>query len=277
MDPIEPISHVADKSFSSDGPRCLCARAVVRRMRGATRADLVSTDGGLYIVKWKQNPVNRRVLINALIGTELLRRMHIPAPEWALIDASTEFCREQTQISGLQPGLHFGLARPGDPSASSLYDYLPYTLSARILNRPDFVRTMVLDCWLDNTHRRESIFTPVSAGYYGQMIGSGHVLGFRGGSWSLSSRPELHLPLPVSPSVYLSATAAGQIDLSIAQIQQMAAPVLDMIGTLIPDDWLGSDHSELSSVFHNLLERTALLPEFTRRWLTQLRHSQHHD
>ena len=263
---------VEDNKSSMDWPKRFYARAIVRRMRGVTRADLVNTDGGLYVVKWKQNPVHRRVLINSLVGAELLRRMDIATPEWALICADAEFCR--SQLPGLQPGLHFGLLRPGDATTSSVYDSLPSALAGRIINRADFVRAMVFDCWVDNAHQRQSIFTPLSTDYYGQMVGNGHILGFRRGAWSFSSQPEVRLPLPVPPSVYLSATAITLIDVATAQIQQTAAPILDSISRLIPDDWLESDYSELGSVFEKLSQRTALLADITKTWLAQLPQSE---
>lgn len=246
------------------------AHTVVRQMRGGTHAELVNTDGGFYVVKWKQNPVHRRVLINSLVGSELLRHMDIPAPDWALIYADADLCDRRSRIRDFRVGLHFGLRRV-DNSARSVYDLLPHALSHRIVNRADFIRAMVFDCWVDNSRRRQTIFTRLNTNYHAQMIGNGNILGYRCGSWSFSARPEVHLPLPVPTSVYLSATAATRIEATIAQIKQIASPVLNATSRLIPDDWLESDRSELSSVFEKLLQRTVLLPGMTEMWLAQLR------
>ena len=49
-------------------------------MSGRTHADMVLADDGLYVVKWKENPQHRRVLINELIAAKLLRHLNVASP-----------------------------------------------------------------------------------------------------------------------------------------------------------------------------------------------------
>jgi len=250
------------------------AQTVKQRMRGVSHADLIDTTDGLYITKWKQNPVHRRVLMNSLIGAELLRRNDIAVPEWAFVVADAEFCRRSgSDRPLLRAGVHFGLRRPG-PCTTPVYDVLPRALSRRVINQADFVRAMVFDCWVDNAKPRQAVFTGSSAGFYGQMIGNGHILGFRNGSWSFDAQPGLRIPLPLATCVYLENSAAECIENTIVHIQNSAHSSLEMISRVIPEDWLEADCAEITCVFEHLLRRATALPELIRTALADFRQSE---
>ncbi len=260
----------AEINFSSAHRRVFRANGVSRRMRGRAHADLVDTDDGLYVVKWKQNPVHRRILINSLVGAELLRRIGIAVPQWAFIYTDGNFCRNEVQIPHVVEGLHFGLRYPASSSPISVYDFLPHSLSHRLINRVDFVRVMVFDCWVDNAHVRRSVFTTKKSKYMGQMIGNSHILGFRDGSWSLSNQPRLRLPLPLPRSAYVDDIAIASIQGMVTQIQKTAVNMLKTIPSLIPPDWLALDCGELAAIFEQLAERAIMLPGMAQILLAQL-------
>src|SRR5512138_3076618 len=105
-----------------------------RKMRGGAQAHLLQADDGQwYVVKFRNNPQHRRVLVNEAICAALLRYLRISAPPTAFIQVTSDFlaanadCRLQlgvTQI-GPEPGWQFGSQYPGDPGHIAVYDFLP--------------------------------------------------------------------------------------------------------------------------------------------------------
>ena len=63
----------------------LTAAGHVRKMRGGAQAHLLEADDGhWYVVKFRNNPQHRRVLVNELLASKLLAYLRISAPETAL-------------------------------------------------------------------------------------------------------------------------------------------------------------------------------------------------
>src|SRR5512146_3017957 len=96
----------------------------VRRMRGGAQAHLLEADDGhWYVVKFRNNPQHRRVLVNELISSALLDYLQIAAPPSALIHVTSEFLLANPDVYlslgtariPVEPGWHFGSRYPGDP------------------------------------------------------------------------------------------------------------------------------------------------------------------
>ena len=60
------------------------------------------SDGHFYVVKFRNNPQHRRILVNEWIASVFLRYLRISAPEVALIELTPEFL-------DLNPEVHFQL------------------------------------------------------------------------------------------------------------------------------------------------------------------------
>ena len=95
----------------------IIARRHIKKMRGGAQAHLIEgEDGCFYVVKFLNNPQHRRVLINELVCSVFLRYLQISCPDWALIEITPPFLRENPQMSlelGSQmapvaAGRHFG-------------------------------------------------------------------------------------------------------------------------------------------------------------------------
>src|SRR6266536_6670034 len=70
----------------------LTAVGHVRKMRGGAQAHLLEADdGNWYVVKFRNNPQHRRILVNELIASVFLEYLKIAAPETALIEVSPAF------------------------------------------------------------------------------------------------------------------------------------------------------------------------------------------
>ncbi|MEO7142944.1 MAG: hypothetical protein ABI165_05510, partial [Bryobacteraceae bacterium] len=66
-------------------PMPVDAIRLIRKMRGGAQAHLIETgDGHFYVVKFRNNPQHRRILINERIASILLDYLQITAPPTVL-------------------------------------------------------------------------------------------------------------------------------------------------------------------------------------------------
>jgi hypothetical protein len=178
---IQTSAWIADKynvtRFLHSPCRVQAVRAckVIRGMRGGSQAQLVLTDKGLYVCKWKHNPQHRRVLINEAIGSQLLALLGIATPDWAIVEVDEGFIAAnplaciswRSESVPIVPGMHFGSRFPVDPETTAVYVFLPTQLADRIVNLQDFIRVLVFDLWTDNSDGRQAIFFKSNSGCTG--------------------------------------------------------------------------------------------------------------
>src|SRR4051812_4773380 len=97
------------------------ATRFIRKMRGGAQAHLLQADDGhFYVVKFRNNPQHRRILINEWIASTFLQYLQLAAPETAIVRLSQDFIESTPEIGialGLQkvaatPGWHFGSRYP---------------------------------------------------------------------------------------------------------------------------------------------------------------------
>src|SRR5262245_39733729 len=137
----------------------LTARRHIRRMRGGAQAHLLEADDGrYYVVKFLNNPQHRRIVINELLASLLLKYLQISSPETALIHVTDEFLSENSEVYisvrpqriAVLPGWHFGSRYPGDPARTPVYDYVPDALLSKVSNLSEFLGVLVFDKWAAN-------------------------------------------------------------------------------------------------------------------------------
>ena len=96
--------------YSISMPLTACRH--VRKMRGGAQSHLLEADdGNFYIVKFRNNPQHRRILVNELVSAVFLKYLQVSA-------APAEFILHHARIPGRQPGdLHPSghPAHPGRP------------------------------------------------------------------------------------------------------------------------------------------------------------------
>jgi len=122
-------------------------------------------DGAFYVVKFSGFP-GSQALINEVIGTELIRHMELPTPDWVPIALSNDFIERnpglwfRTEGSTIKPlpGLHFGSRLIEAHGEQRTYQMIPHSWIERIENRPDFVGMLILDLWANNCDRRQAVF-----------------------------------------------------------------------------------------------------------------------
>jgi hypothetical protein len=76
------------------------ARRFIRKMRGGAQAHLIEADDGVfYIVKFRNNPQHRRILVNEVIAGEILAHLQIASPQHQIVSFSPGVLAVNPEIS----------------------------------------------------------------------------------------------------------------------------------------------------------------------------------
>jgi len=248
------------------------ARRYVRKMRGGAQAHLIEAeDGHFYVVKLKNNPQHRRILINELIAGVFLEYLGMSVPPMQIISISPEFLQQNPEMGfqwGSQrvqaaAGWHWGSRYPGHPDQVAVYDFLPDALLRRVSNLREFVGMLAFDKWMGNADGRQAVFfrprlqPEAPASFFALMIDQGYVL--NGPHWDFPDSP-LH-GLYHRPLVYESITGWDSFRPWLERIVHFPADVIDAAYKRVPLEWLEGEESALEAVLEKLLQRRRRVPE----------------
>jgi hypothetical protein len=248
----------------------------VRKMRGGAQAHLLEADdANWYVVKFRNNPQHWRVLVNEALCATFLDFLKIAAPPTALIQVTDPFLEANPDVSfsfgpkriPVEPGWHFGSRYPGDPSRMAVYDFLPETLIAKVVNLEDFRAILVFDKWVGNTDGRQSVFYralvrreaggEARPGFVARMID--HGFAFNGPVWDFRDSP-FH-GLYARHSVYDSVRSLDDFQPWLGQVMHFPEEVIDRAWKRVPTDWIMGDEDALERLLERLYERRARVPE----------------
>jgi len=246
-------------------------------MRGGAQSQLVeASDGRFYVVKFRNNPQHRRVLINEFISAVLLRYLEIPAPEVRVIEIDATFLAANPEVSlevagrriPIKPGWHFGSCYPGHPDRVAVYDFIPDALLCNVLNIRDFIGALVFDKWTANTDGRQAVFfrsvvsqwsperTVARDAFVAYMIDQG--FSFNGPHWDFPDAPLqglYHRPL-----VYAGIRSEADLEPWLERVVSLPAAVLDEALRSVPLQWLEDEDDELERLLERLYQRRARVP-----------------
>lgn len=246
-------------------------------MRGGAQAHLIEgQDGHFYVVKFRNNPQHRRIIINEWIASVFLRHLQIATPPTAMIELTPEFLSENPDVhfqfgsrkAPVDPGWHFGSRYPGDPTRMAVYDFLPDALLENVANFSDFAAVFVADKWLGNADSRQCIFfraqlrdaAPTSrrrAGFVAQMMDNGYV--FDGPHWSFHDSPLQGLYF--RPVVYSKISSMRDFQPWLDRVMYFPEEVVDDAYKQIPLSWIEDDVDALEALLEKLLERRKKVPD----------------
>ncbi len=252
------------------------AIAVVRKMRGGAQSYLLAADDGhFYVVKFRNNPQHRRILVNEWISTAILRHLRIQTAPANVVALSRDFVAEHPELQMQlghrsitpEPGWHYGSRFPGHPERTAVYDYLPDSLLETIHNRADFLGALVADRWLGNTDARQAIFFraetrelelggahPRKKIFLAQMID--HGFAFNGAMWDFPDSPLQGLYF--RHSVYSAVRGFDSFEPWLSQVEGFPLEALDRAWRSVPPEWLeGEDESRGEQMMEILLRRRA--------------------
>jgi hypothetical protein len=240
-------------------------------MRGGTQAHLVVADDGQhYVVKFANNPLGPRVLINEVIcsvlldaiGVRVARIAYMRIPDELADNPGVGIVRGE-RIERPRPGLHFASALPCDPRQQSIFDFVPKAVVAEMENADHFIGTLVADLWLGNTDMRQAVYSRSPAGRW-QATYIDHGMCFGGPDWRLYSSPA-RMP---GPEQRYRLQSANESD-CLPWLERICALPSDLFKALldeIPGEWLAADDAP---VLQWLLARLDREREFLRHRIPQ--------
>lgn len=252
----------------------------VRKMRGGAQSWLLQADDrNWYVVKFRNNPQHRRILVNELISSALLAYLKIAIPETALIRVSEDFlCANPdvhltlgTRRIPVEPGWHFGSRYPGDPTRIAVYDFLPDALLSQVANLEDFRAILVFDKWVGNADGRQSVFyramvrnaaatgTPRHGhpAFIARMIDHGFAC--NGPNWDFPDSPLQGLY--ARRQVYDSVRSLADFEPWLTQVAGFPEEVMDKAWRSVPPEWIEGEEDALAELLERLYDRRKRVPE----------------
>ena len=261
----------------------LSARRHIRKMRGGAQSHLIEADDGrFYVVKFRNNPQHRRILVNEWICSTFLRYLQISAAEPAIIRLDADFIGNNPELAvtlgsrsiPAEPGWHFGSLHPGDPARTAVYDFVPDALLSQVRNLHDFLAILVFDKWVANADGRQSVFfrarledwtgAPGKLGFVALMID--HGFAFDGPHWSFTDTPLAGLyPRRL---VYEAVRSLDDFQPWLDQTVHFPEEIFDAAYKQVPPEWIEGEEEEFENLLERLLDRRLMVPELvseTRR------------
>jgi len=250
------------------------AQRFIRKMRGGAQAHLMECDDGhFYVVKFRNNPQHRRVLVNEWIGAAFLSYLEISSPATAIVNLSPEFLAANPEVYiqlgsrhiAVEPGWHFGSRYPGNPAKVMVYDFIPDLLLEKVANLNEFLGVLVFDKWIGNADARQSIFfrarlrewspgaadRPLRPGFVAHMMDHGYI--FDGPQWSFSDSPMQGLYF--RPAVYSRVRSLDEFQPWLDRVIHFPEEVVDSAQKQIPPEWLDGDGAALETLLMKLMQR----------------------
>jgi HipA-like protein len=253
---------------------------LVRKMRGGAQAHLLEADDGhFYVVKFRNNPQHRRVLVNEWIASTFLQYLQVAAPETAIVRLTPEFLAGNPEVSialgnerrPAEAGWHFGSRYPGDPNRVAVYDFVPDALLDRVENRNEFLGVLVFDKWTGNADARQSIFLrarlreyvptfqghALRIGFLALMVDHGYI--FNGPHWEYADSPLMGLYF--RPKVYSHVRGWDEFQPWLDRVLHFPEEVVDDALAKMPAEWLNGDRDALYSLLDKLMARRRRVPD----------------
>lgn len=220
-----------------------------------------------YVVKFRNNSQDVRILANEYLGTKLGTLLGLPMPEARVIDVSDWLISNSPELTiesyGMPvpcaSGLQFGSRYVADPHHTPVFDYLPEPMLSRVSNQQDFHRMLVFDKWTGNSDGRQAVFVKPhrARSYRAVFIDQGYC--FNAGEWNFPDSPLRGIY--ARDSVYEDVTAWESFEPVLSRVEQIELTDLWKIAREIPEDWYRSDADGLSRLIETLYQRRTLVRE----------------
>ena len=226
----------------------------VREMRGETRSRLMrADDGNFYVVKFQNNPLGRRVLINDYIASRLAAGLGLAAAgaevlqvsEWMLGLAS------RRKVRSAHAGPQFGSLFVSDPMHSHVVDYFPQSmLTARhVTNLECLVGGAIFGLWMRKTDYCQFVYHKLHAEkrYTATMVDQTGCFG--GVTWNYRAARVKMPTIRQYPRVGIRGEVVEHWITRIASYREEAALKL---AEDVPGQWIQKEKSELVGVLEEV-------------------------
>jgi hypothetical protein len=235
----------------------------IRRMRGGAQSQLMlGADGKLWVVKFQNNPQDRRVLANELIATRLAAAVGLTVPHCDVVEV-TDWLVEHTADLHVDlgrgvrarcaSGLQFGSQFVGGLMPGQVVDYLPEPQLDELRNLPEFCGMLCLDKWAGNCNGRQAVFERKARErrYRAVFIDQGFC--FNAGAWSFPDSPLRGVY--ARNRVYAHVTGWDSFEPWLSRVETMDEGLLWQVAEAVPPEWYGGDTTELEALLGQLLAR----------------------
>jgi len=246
-------------------------------MRGGAQGHLVeAADGYCYVLKPRNNPQHRRVLINEWVAGVFLRYLRVAVPETAVLDVTQELLAGTPELSiqrgplvmPVATGWHFGSRFPGDPGRMAVFDFLPDKSLGSVRNLYDFSGALLFDKWTSNADSRQAIFyrprfrsLEEPEEFSCRMIDHGFL--FQAQEWQF--RDADAYGLYHRHRVYDRVTGWNDLEPWMEWILHFPEEAADQALREIPGVWMEDDYDVLVRLLEVLMERRKRVPELIEK------------
>ncbi len=236
-------------------------------MRGGAQSQLMlGADGGLWVVKFRNNPQGERVLANELIATRLAEAVGLTVPKSDVVEVSEWLVSHSPEMhldlgrgvrARCAAGLQFGSQFVGGLMPGQVVDYLPEPQLNEVRNLSEFSGMLVLDKWTGNCNGRQAVFVrkPRERKYRAVFIDQGFC--FNACEWSFPDAP-LRGVYPRN-LVYAGVTGWDSFEPWLSRVEALRAEALGAILEEVPPEWYGGDLGAVETLLEQLLLRRGMV------------------
>lgn len=241
----------------------------IRRLNGGTQAHLMqASDGGLYAVKFQNNPFSVRALASEFLATRLGLWLGLPMPQAEVIEVPDSLVnRELLRIeiddkqrlvrcaSGRQLALRY---------VSHVLEALPRGAFKDMTNSQDFIQVLPFDQWTANCDNRQAVFSKAKKRHYRAVFIDQHNC-FNAGRWTFPDWPNFAI---YDQKVYADVNGWLWFEPILSRIEKITRFDLWKIATEIPSEWYQHDTEALSRLIERLYKRRLAVRELIDKFRT---------
>ncbi len=225
-------------------------------------------DGFYYVVKFQNNPQGLRILANEMLAAKLAQTLGLPVSEPEVIEVS-EWLVERSPEMYIQcgngrvrcaAGFQFGSRFPCDPFTSPVYDFLPDTQLATVLNLESFCGMLVFDQWTCNCDSRQAVFHRANGSgmYIATMVDQGFC--FNANEWNFPDSPLRGLYS--RQAVYGGVVDLRSFEPFLSRLEHLPPDFLEEAASCIPPEWYEGRTDELGNLLSALEDRRSRAAQF---------------
>lgn len=238
-------------------------------MRGGAQSQLMlGADGGLWVVKFRNNPQGERVLANEMLATRIAEAVGLTVPRSEVVEVSEWLVANSPEMvvdygrgerAPCAPGLQYGSRFVAGLMPGQVVDYLPEAQLAEVRNLGEFAGMLAIDKWTGNCNGRQAVFDrrPRERKYRATFIDQGFC--FNAGEWSFPDAPLRGVF--ARNCVYTGITGWDSFEPWLSRIESFQAESLGAIAEEMPPDWYGGNPLHLERLLDQMVARRGRVRE----------------